>query len=469
MLNGIKVIMELSSLEKAFDFSLIGSVLNLGGGAGLTLSIQKKYPHILVSEKASDKLFDLVVGDSEVNAAIKATKHTLVCLNLNESNIERFETSGLAPWAEVEKLIGGNVRVFRTWKFLKPHSGYFIQQLNSDDANHHVFHVRPGLYFKSLQAAFLDLTRSIRALSEQGKAASIVRASDGDYYFLRRVEIGSAKPGRRALTVPYEKIDISLFRRLFWYNDIIAVSIEPPFHNSWKKYLFYEKFDNYFWKLNFKFRGQNVFKYLNFVFDKIFSPIIMSRIFLSAVTKEHPHGQKAQSILNKTQTPMEAVYSLVPSKWIFKNFKNQIGIIAGEKKCELISLLMQRQAYKDYIGMDEFTDYIPVPQKGAADNLESLAKEIGEKIKYSRAKIFLVGVGSVKLGLLPLLKDYKDAIFIDVGAGIDALAGVVCQERPYFCEWTDYRINGYDYSKVDFMDQGNPAWNKPEYKTVWID
>ncbi len=461
--------MELSNLEQAFDFSVIGSVLNLTGRAGLTTQIQERYPSLEVSETASGRFFDLVIAGSNVNSAIKSTKHTLVYLNADESTIENLEISGLAHWPEAEKLMGGNARVYRTWKFLKPHSGYFIQQLNSDDANHHVFHLHPGLYYKSLQAAFLDLARTIIALSEQGKAASIVRASDGDYYFLRKVEIGSAKPGRRALTVPYEKIDMALFRRLFWQNDIIAVSIEPSFHNSWKKYLFYEKFDKFFWKLNFKFRGQNSFKYLNFIFDKIFSPIIKTGFFLKPFIKNHPHKNKAVEILNKTQTPMEAVYSLVPSKWIFRNFKNQIGIIAGEKKCELIGLLMQREEYRNYIGMDKFTDYVAVPQKGAADNLEALAKDIGEKIKHSQAKIFLVGVGSAKLGLLPLLKQYKNAIFIDVGAGLDALAGVVCQQRPYFCEWTDYRINGYDYSKVDFMDQGNPAWNNPEYKTKWID
>jgi hypothetical protein len=179
--------------------------------------------------------------------------------------------------------------------------------------------------------------------------------------------------------------------------------------------------------------------------------------------------RKAESIVDKTYMPMEAVYALVPNKWLFKNFKNQIGIIAGEKKAELIEKLMQRPEYREYIGMDSFTEYIKVPQKGAADNLEILAQEIGEKIKNSRAKIFLVGVGSAKIGLLPMLKAFSNAIFIDVGAGIDALAGVVCQQRPYYCEWVDYRLKTYDYTQVDFMDQGNPAWNNPNYKTKWIE
>ena len=47
----------------------------------------------------------------------------------------------------------------------------------------------------------------------------------------------------------------------------------------------------------------------------------------------------------------------------------------------------------------------------------------------SEAQI-LIGIGSLKITLLPLLKDI-DKIFIDVGAGIDALAGVISNDRPF--------------------------------------
>ena len=70
---------------------------------------------------------------------------------------------------------------------------------------------------------------------------------------------------------------------------------------------------------------------------------------------------------------------------------------------------------------------------------------------------------------MPLLKEYSDAIFIDVGCGLDALAGIVCQDRPYFADWTDYRLKDYDYKSIDFMDQGNPAWERPYFKTKYIE
>jgi hypothetical protein len=129
---------------------------------------------------------------------------------------------------------------------------------------------------------------------------------------------------------------------------------------------------------------------------------------------------------------------------------------------------MKNEEYRNYLGVPSFVCYIGVPEKGAANDVESLSKDIGEKIKNSSAKIFLVGVGSAKIGLLPLLKYYKKAIFIDVGAGIDALAGIVSQDRPYFANWTNFKLQNYDYSKIDFMDQGNPARDDIKYKTVVI-
>lgn len=536
----------LSSLEEVFDFSIIGSVLDLGCQNGrLIEAIKRKYASINVlgvdyftwardhadeSIRQYVKLEDLakpvdfggqfdLVNSSEVGEhiekesedvfidnLIKATRHTLVLTWSNQAShdhdqhqnprpksyiIKKIEAKGLVYWKEASVDLSNSLRsnlsgighnwwaddvmVFRTYKFFKPQSSYLVQQLNSDDLNHKKFHVSKGLYYISLQKAFKQLTEKILSLSSQKKAATVIRASDGDYFFIRKIEIGSAKPGKRALTKSYDEVNIPLYRAMFWHNDIIAVSIEKHFHNSWKKYLFYEIVDKILWKFNFKYKGKNTFKYFNFLLDKILSPLIARKFFLYPLTsffslyKGQSYKEKSRQIISKTQTPLESVYALVASGWIFKNFKNQIGIIAGEKKCELIEMLMKRQEYREYIGMDLFTDYIKVPQKGAADNVEELARNIGEQIKSSKAKIFLVGVGSAKIALMPMLKAYSDAIFIDAGAGIDALAGVVCQERPYFCEWVDYRINGYDYEKVDFMDQGNPAWNKKEYKTKWID
>ena len=46
-------------------------------------------------------------------------------------------------------------------------------------------------------------------------------------------------------------------------------------------------------------------------------------------------------------------------------------------------------------------------------------------------------------------KNYKDAIFIDIGCGMSGLAGTVETDRPYFGSWINYRIQNYDYSNID--------------------
>ena len=63
-----------------------------------------------------------------------------------------------------------------------------------------------------------------------------------------------------------------------------------------------------------------------------------------------------------------------------------------------------------------------------------------------------MGIGHVKSGLLHELKNYKKATYLDIGVGIDALAGVVNIYRPYFGLWQNYRIkNKSNYKKIDIL------------------
>jgi len=440
-----------------------------------------------------------------INNLINATKNILVLTwsNLRSSDndqhqnprpkkyiINKIKGKGLVYWEEATEVLSNalsknligvgyswwsdNILVFKKVNFFRPKSTYLIQNINSDDATHKIVHNKRGLYYKSLQESFIELKDLIISLSARRKSTTILRASDGDYYFLRKIEIGSAKPGKRALTKSYDQVNIPLFRSLFWQNDIITVSIEKKMHNSWKKYIFYDLADKIFWKLNFKLKGKNIFKYIHYIIDLTISPIISRKFFLifvswiTSLLKGHSYKNKARKIINKRYIPMECVYASVANKWIFRNFRNQIGIIGAGSKLGLIRKLTEYKQYRNYIGVDYFSDYIEVPQIGAADDVFKLSQEIGKKIMQSQAKIFLVGVGSAKIALMPLLKAYSDAIFIDVGCGIDALAGIVCQERPYFADWVNYRIKSYDYSKVDFMDKDNPACDNKGYKTIYL-
>ena len=118
----------------------------------------------------------------------------------------------------------------------------------------------------------------------------------------------------------------------------------------------------------------------------------------------------------------------------------------------LVSELMGAEQYQEYLGLEQFEDYISIPQKFACDDLDATEAMIGEQLKNSSSKIFLMGIGHVKSGLIHRLKKYTDAVFLDVGSGIDAIAGIVDVGRPYFGDWTNYQIDEEDlYADEDYL------------------
>ena len=63
-----------------------------------------------------------------------------------------------------------------------------------------------------------------------------------------------------------------------------------------------------------------------------------------------------------------------------------------------------------------------------------------------------MGMGHVKSGLIHRLKKYTDAVFLDVGASIDALAGIIDIDRPYAGDWINYQIDEDNlYEGVDCL------------------
>ena len=155
--------------------------------------------------------------------------------------------------------------------------------------------------------------------------------------------------------------------------------------------------------------------------------------------------------------PMDIIYGLTANRWLLKTFKNKIALIGGSEKLNVIKNLMNYQEYKDYIENDIFLDYISVPERFSCDNTHGLINHIGEKIKNSSASVFLFGIGISKMAISWKFKEYKNAIFIDIGCGISALAGMCGIDRPYFGGWTNFRLKNYNYSSADPMDfnEGN--------------
>jgi hypothetical protein len=150
--------------------------------------------------------------------------------------------------------------------------------------------------------------------------------------------------------------------------------------------------------------------------------------------------------------PMELIYSLVSTRWILKQFPNQIALIGGTEKIKIIQELMKYPEYREYLGTDSFTDYISVPERFTCNNTDEIVESVRLQIQQSVAKIFLFGIGIGKLAIAHHFKEMSNAIFIDVGCGISALAGTTSIERPYFGSWTNYRLRNWDYRNMDPID-----------------
>ena len=216
---------------------------------------------------------------------------------------------------------------------------------------------------------------------------------DGDYYFLNKIPTGSATPGRRALSKSYDEINHDAFVKGAQECDYYTCEIYPE--------------------------------------NRVhFMDVIQRRI----------------------DFPAEFGYGLVTNKWLLKTFAGQIGLIGAGSKLNIIKNLMEAPQYQEYLGLEKFEDYISLPQKFACDDLEATEKMVASQLMKSTSKIFLMGMGHVKSGLIHRLSKYRNAVFLDVGASIDALAGIIDIDRPYMGDWTNYQIDDVQlYKGIDFL------------------
>ena len=216
---------------------------------------------------------------------------------------------------------------------------------------------------------------------------------DGDYFFLRKESVGSATPGRRALSKGYDQIDHEAFTTGAHLCDYYTCEIYPTNRNRF-----------------------------------------------------------AQVIDRKIDYPAEFSYGLITNKWLLQTFSGMIGLIGADQKMNIIKNLMEAPQYQDYLGLEKFEDYISLPQKFACDDIDATEQMVAEQLKNSSSKIFLMGMGHVKSGLIHRLKKHANAVFLDVGASIDALAGIIDVNRPYAGDWTNYQIDEPElYDDVDFL------------------
>lgn len=232
------------------------------------------------------------------------------------------------------------------------------------------------------------------SLVENNESKTFYKFGDGDYFFLKKQSVGSATPGKRALSKSYDEIDHEQFIEGSLLCDYYTCEIYPENRS--------------------KFREVIPRKEINF--------------------------------------PAEYGYGLVSNKWILKTFAGKIGLIGADKKIKIIKNLMEAPQYQEYLGIEKFEDYCTIPQQFACDDLEKTEKMLARQLKKSTSKIFLVGIGHVKSGLLHRLKKYTDAVFLDVGSSLDALSGIIDVNRPFFGDWTNYQIDDPKlYKDIDYL------------------
>ncbi len=232
----------------------------------------------------------------------------------------------------------------------------------------------------------------ITELVDNKESATFYKFGDGDYRFLTKQSIGSASPGKRALSKSYDEIGHEKFVEGAQKCDYYTCEIYPE--------------------------NRSMFR----------------------------------NVINrKIDYPAEYGYGLVANKWFFENFKGRIGLLGASEKLNVIRELMSHKEYQEYLGLDSFTDYIHFPQKYACDDIKLVEEFVGNQLQESIADIFLLGIGHAKSGVLHTLKKYKSAVYLDVGAGIDMIAGCINTNRPFAGNWKNFRLNDYDYSQIDYL------------------
>ena len=289
-------------------------------------------------------------------------------------------------------------RIREVAKFREVSVDYRIAGASYKTANNDYRRTRASAKF---QVQLEDFKTKLMELITNETSASFYKFGDGDYYFLSQKPIGSAAPGKRALSKNFSEIDMPYF--LSGSKSCDYYMCEIPDHNR-----------------------------------KLYDEIFPSR---------------------QPDFPAEFIYGLIASRWIFEMFKEmdlKVGLIGAYEKLEIIEELFQYEAYRSYLRIDKFHDYIYIPQKYACDDIHSLVAEVGSKLSGSDCDVYLVGVGHVKSGLMWNLPNFHNAIYLDVGSGIDALAGMIDTQRPYFWKWKNFILpNRASYYGIDYLQFNN--------------
>lgn len=246
---------------------------------------------------------------------------------------------------------------------------------------------------KPLQVYYDELLKILKDKIDRGEKFSVIRLDDGEAYFLRKELHGNIL--RRHLTGEKYEIDTKEWVSAYQSNDLQAYNINKELRKLWYPVIGKESLKNFF--------------------------------------------------------PLHAVYCLVATKDIFRIAKgNKVGLIGSNNKLDIIKKLMEYEEYREYLGIENFSEYIRIPETGGANNPDQLFDDI-KRQSTGESDIYMVGIGIVKLKVLSKIRDEFNSVIIDIGAGMDAVAGIVPKDSRMFGLWRNYKLYNYDYSKIDAL------------------
>jgi len=187
--------------------------------------------------------------------------------------------------------------------------------------------------------------------------------------------------------------------------------------------------------------------------------LLMQAQGLSIPVESHAYFQK----LHWTKVPgqdglrgryrfAEPWYALCANQWLWRQPGWRVALLGGREKIRLIQRLWEYPEYREYLGGPQFVAYLEVPERFGADDphavYQSLDRQLQEAPEFD---LCLVGIGMLKLWLQPHLVQLRPAVYVDVGAGLSALAGCVGLDRPHFGYWVNYSVRNVS-PELDHMD-----------------
>lgn len=364
------------------------------------------------------------------------------------------------------------VTVYRRRRYLSLHPKRFVQGTATDGAVADLKRSFPG---RSLQKQVMALRNLILLSVAKREPLSILRFGDGDLYFVNAIPIGSARPGYRALRIEYhQKANLAACRLGLFRADVVTAEIGTMMEGGLRLMLLLEWLYRWMPDLHRStwWRPSLFLKVVNRllqVFAKAFRSYALRLLTfpLLAYLRHRLRLTPAQyPILRPLPYTIEAVYALVASRILFRLFPSEILLVGQKQKLDAIQELVKYEAYRRYLGIEGFCGYVGVEKIGAADNEETILTALRVECERSQPKLILLGIGSAKLYVLPRIRSFSDAVVVDVGAGIDALAGVISHDRPYFADWVNFKSDAIDYASMDMMDATNPRRDADKYRKV---